>query len=136
MKKFSGPRNLTNSTYADTSKASPLVDKENSSVKFKVAITETLQNGYSFKDLKSKDVKSFERFVSETVGKDLSISQVDDMFLRRHVKPMNEIEINGRKRNIIHYGKDRKKFRIFGYYDDNGYFVLYKIDTEHKTHSK
>lgn len=136
MNNSSGAKNLTDSTDAGKSKAAGLVDKDNSSVKFKVAISETLKNGYSFKDLKSKDVQSFERFVSQTVGKDLTISQVDKMFLRKHGKPVNTIEINGCKRDVMHYGKDRKKFRIFGYYDDNGYFVLYKIDTKHKTHSK
>ncbi|WP_429979843.1 MAG6450 family protein [Mycoplasmopsis bovis] len=30
-----------------------------------------------------------------------------------------------------HLGKDQQKFRLFGYFNENNYFVLTKIDSKH-----
>ncbi|WP_422059047.1 MAG6450 family protein, partial [Staphylococcus gallinarum] len=34
----------------------------------------------------------------------------------------------------LHYGKDRKQFRIHGFYDDKGYFNILRLDLNHKYH--
>lgn len=110
-------------TYLDTRK----------SIKFKVAITDKLDNNYCFKTLNSNHIKSFHRFLNDTVNKGLSISQVDDLYKRKK-GPKEEIKIKGSKFELIHLGKDLKSFRIFGYYNPDNYFVVTKIDPKHKTH--
>lgn len=96
---------------------------------FKLAISEQLENKYCFKDLRPEDIKTFHNFLDETVGKGLTITEVDSMFLRTRggVKQ----EINGR--DVVHYGKNRQAFRIFGYYNQDGYFTITRIDPKHKT---
>ena len=75
-------------------------------------------------------VREFHRFVSETVEKNLTISQVDKRYLRK--KDSNLDDAN--QKNIIHYGHDGSTFRLFGYYNNKGYYVLTRIDGKHRTH--
>lgn len=108
----------------------------NDNLKFRMAISGSLNGKYSIKNLKEGDIKHFHKFIEETVGKELTITQVDKLFLRTKGKISEKEDVHGRKREIIHYGKDRNPFRIFGYYDDNGYFVIYKIDPKHRIHKE
>ncbi len=96
---------------------------------FKIAICEQLDNNFCFKHLKSGDLKAFHSFIDETVGKQLTISEVDKLFLR--TRGSVKQEVNGKE--VIHYGKDRKPFRVFGYYNSDSYFVITRIDPKHKT---
>lgn len=98
--------------------------------RFRIAIEEKLGNGFEIKDMDRNDVVSFHRFISETVDKGMTISQVDQRYLRKKDSNLNEED----GKNIIHYGHDGSSFRIFGYYNDIGYFVLTRIDGKHKTH--
>lgn len=98
------------------------------SLEFKLAISEQLENKYCFKDLRPSDIKIFHNFLDETVGKKLTITEVDSLFLRTKGGPKQEI--NGR--DVVHYGKGRQSFRIFGYYNQDGYFTITRIDPRHK----
>nr|DAX92868.1 MAG TPA: hypothetical protein [Caudoviricetes sp.] len=105
-----------------------------SSVKFKILLNKQLENNFGFDKLHcSNGNREFHNFLNDTLNKGLSISEVDERFRRTRGKP-ESIVVEGQERELIHYGKDRKAFRIFGYYD-NEYFILTKIDTNHKTHS-
>lgn len=106
-----------------------------SGVKFKILLNKQLENNFGFDKLHcSNGNKEFHNFLNNTIDKGLSISEVDKLFRRTKGKS-ESIIIQGQEKELIHYGKDRKAFRIFGYYD-NEYFVLTKIDTNHKTHKE
>lgn len=101
---------------------------------FRIAIASELENGYELKDMTAEHVKEFHRFIQDTVYKGLTISEVDKLYLRKQglgsappVKYKNSIE-------LLHYGKARKAFRIYGYYNADNYFVVCRIDGGHKTH--
>ena len=101
--------------------------------RFKVSIEDSLENKYCFKNLTPQGIKNFHKFVEETVGKGLSISKVDELFLRNKKNIKESMTVNGVEREVYHYGKDKKAFRVFGHYN-KGYFVLTRIDPNHKTH--
>jgi hypothetical protein len=103
-------------------------------LKFKIALTGNLFNNYEFKDLKPEAVKVFHKFIDETVGKGLTITNAESKLLRTKGKPSFEELVNGKKRDIIHFGQGKTAFRIFGYYNDDGYFVICRIDPNHKFH--
>ncbi|MPM89966.1 hypothetical protein SDC9_137081 [bioreactor metagenome] len=100
--------------------------------KFKLSIEHALHNNFCFKKLNRSSLLQLDNFIDETVDKGLTISQVDNLFLRKR-GPKEQKTIKGSTQEIMHYGKDRNPFRIFGYYS-NGYFVLTKIDPNHETH--
>ncbi|QMT32062.1 MAG6450 family protein [Alysiella filiformis] len=123
-------------------------------IKFKIRLADKMQNGFDFKKLSnSKAAKDFQNFLDETIGKDLSITEVDKLFLRKQggvsetvsipiskwdkcgVRDHNQPFDEHTEREIYHYGKDRKPFRLFGFYED-GYFVIFMIDPTHEKHSK
>lgn len=99
---------------------------------FKIAITRQLDNNFCFKDLDKSGLKDLHNFIDETVGKHLTISEVDKLFKRKR-GPIETIEVNGQEFQLMHYGKDRKKFRIFGFYSET-FFHITKIDSKHDTH--
>lgn len=101
---------------------------------FRIAIAVELENGYELKDMTLEHVKEFHRFIQDTVYKGLTISEVDKLYLRKQglgnappIKYKNDIE-------LLHYGKARKAFRIYGYYNADNYFVVCRIDGGHNTH--
>lgn len=99
---------------------------------FKIAIEVKLDNGFELKDMTQEHIKQFHRFICETVYKKLSVSEVDKLFL--HKKGLsNATQIKYGNIDLVHYGKDRNPFRIFGYYNTDGYFVICRIDGAHKT---
>lgn len=102
-------------------------------IPFKISIEESLDNKYCFKKLKGNSIQEFHRFIEATVGKGLSITEVENMYLRTRGKVKETIKVNGIERDVIHFGKNRNPFRIFGYYNQD-YFVLNKIDPTHKVH--
>lgn len=102
---------------------------------FKLCIQESLDKKFCFNKLSGgKHLREWHNFVEETVGKKLSISEVDSLFLRIKGEVSVEQKIHGITRKVVHYGKDKKTFRIHGYYNDDGYFVIHKIDPTHKEH--
>lgn len=118
---------LTNKAKSPSMGGSPLTSSKN--YLFKIAICEQLDNNFCFKHLKSGDLRAFHSFIDETVGRQLTISEVDKLFLR--TRGSVKQEVNGKE--VIHYGKDRKPFRVFGYYNSDSYFVITRIDPKHKT---
>lgn len=100
---------------------------------FRIAFEVKLDNGFELKDMTREHVQEFHRFLQDTVYKGLTISEVDRLFLRKSGLSKAPVVIsNGRE--LIHYGKDRNSFRIFGYYNSDSYFVICRIDGAHKTH--
>ncbi|EFQ5577227.1 hypothetical protein HZU95_001310 [Listeria monocytogenes] len=99
---------------------------------FKFSLEVCLDNNYCFAKLKSEHLRSLDKFLSDTVGKNLSVSEAEKLFLRTR-GPKETAIIKGEVRTIHHYGKDRHAFRIHGY-NSNGYFVITKIDPNHDVH--
>lgn len=122
---------LTNQSKAGNGS---LLDRR--SVPFKMCIQESLDNKYCFKSLDKTSLKELDTFISQTVSKGLSITEVDNLFLRTKGQgpKYEEKTINGIQRQVYHYGKNRNPFRIFGYYNEEGYLVIHRIDPKHKTH--
>ncbi|WP_412031854.1 MAG6450 family protein [Metamycoplasma buccale] len=85
-----------------------------------------------------ESIKEFHNFINKTIGKKLTINEVLEKYKRINDKS-ETIEVNtsyGKEKfPIIHFGENHKKFRIFGFIL-SGYFIITKIDTNHKTHSK
>lgn len=103
-------------------------------LKFKIALTGNLFNNYGFKDLKPEAIRAFHKFIDETVGKKLTITNAESKLLRTKGKPSYKELVNGKKRDIVHFGQGNTPFRVFGYYNDDGYFVICRIDPSHKFH--
>ncbi|GAX07992.1 hypothetical protein IWT5_01143 [Secundilactobacillus silagincola] len=127
-------RTLTDKTSTDASNAKSLTSDKRSSVLFKVAVTEVLQSPYTFAKLKPQDIKGFSQFLKKTVGRNLTISEVEKEYLRTggpHGAKNEEI-INGIKQNVYHFSNGERDFRIHGYYNTDAYFCLCRIDPHHK----
>ena len=84
-------------------------------LKFKMAISITLDNNYCFKQMRKSGLQKLDQFIKETVGKHLTISKVDDLFLRTKGPVKSKETIEGISRDVVHYGKDRSPFRIHGF---------------------
>ncbi|WP_145442225.1 MAG6450 family protein [Staphylococcus hominis] len=121
---------LTELNKNHTAKGSKLANIK--SFQFKLAFGTELDNNYCFSTKKPKDLtKELHTFLKETVYKGLTITEVDSLFLR--TKGPIKDKLNDQV-EILHYGKDRSKFRIHGFYDSKGYFNVVKLDIDHKVH--
>lgn len=106
--------------------------------KFKIAFGTELENKFCFDTNKPKKVTDgLHKFLKATVYKDLSISTVDNLYLRKIGNPKEKMKFgpNNSQLEIQHYGFERNQFRIFGFYDDKGYFNVTRLDIDHKTHN-
>lgn len=133
MSKRKGTK-LTDKNKAELSKSSKLLtNKENRTVPFRFCISEKLDNGFMFKDLSHDEYKIFCRFISSTINKKLSITEVNALYLRKKGPhgAKNEEIFNGSKRKMFHLGKGGTRFRIHGYYNKDNYFVICRIDPKH-----
>lgn len=139
-------RKLTNNIYANSqtdkltswnnaqAKPAPLTSDRRSSVKFKLVIDHTLDNEYTFKKMKPDGLKDFSSFLTHTIGRGLTITEVEDLYLRTDGPKGagNTEKINSISRTTYHFGNGgHNKFRIHGYYE-NDYFVVHRIDPKHK----
>ncbi|MFC6402322.1 MAG6450 family protein [Mammaliicoccus sciuri] len=117
-----------------TAKGKKLADLK--SQKFKIAFGTELENKFCFDTNKPKKVTDgLHKFLKETVYKDLSISMVDQKYLRTRGNPKEKVKYGTNSQlEIQHYGFDKNPFRIFGFYDDKGYFNVTRLDIDHKTH--
>ncbi|MGV8957632.1 MAG6450 family protein [Lactococcus lactis] len=127
------PQKLTNTGVNSDIRLKKLVSSWNEK-SFKFALTGSLDNEFCFKKLKPNHIKEFHKFIDEILSKRLTISQVDKLFLRTKGKVIEKEQIFGKERDILHYGKNNSSFRIHGYLNDDGYFVICKIDPNHKVH--
>ena len=50
---------------------------------FRIVFEVELDNGFELKDMREKHIQDFHKFLSDTVYKGLTISQVDKLFLRK-----------------------------------------------------
>ncbi len=83
--------------------------------RFQILINSSLDKNYSFDNLKNnKGHKKFDDFIKNTVDKKLTISDVDRLYLRTKGRK-ESINVNGNIFQLMHYGKDRDAFRVFGY---------------------
>lgn len=131
---MSKKKRLTN-IDANIDKGSRLTDTRQKGL-FKFCIERCLDNRYSFAKLKPEAIRILDRFIADTVGRQMTISQVESEFLRTKGKVSEREIIAGVEREIFHLGKDRNKFRIFGYYNEDGYFVIHRIDPKHQYHKE
>lgn len=100
---------------------------------FRISFEVKLDNGFELKDMTLKHLAEFHRFVADTVYKGLTIAEVDKLFLRKEgLSNAPAVLSNGIE--LVHYGKAANPFRIFGYYNDDDYFVICRIDGSHQTH--
>lgn len=102
--------------------------------KFKFAMTGSLDNNFCFKKMKQKNIVDFHKFIDEILSKQMTITEVDKLFLRTKGKVIEKTNVFGELREIQHYGKDQTPFRIHGYFNNEDYFVIYQIDPGHKKH--
>lgn len=126
-------RKLTDKTAPDKLQAKRLIKAE---VVFKVALEDNIDKKYCFSKLKENHIKTFQRFLDQTVYKQLTISETDNLFLRTKGNKKCMQKIGGIEREVVHYGKDRNPFRVHGYFNNDGYFVIYKIDPGHNVHKE
>ena len=102
---------------------------------FKLVIEVKLDNGYEVQDMTLRHIEEFHKFIKDTVYKGLTISEVDKLYLRKEgLSNAPVVMSNGHE--LIHYGKARNSFRIFGYYNVDGYFVICRIDGSHMTNKQ
>ena len=102
---------------------------------FSIVFDVKLDNGYELKDMTPKHITEFHRFLCDMVYKGLTLSEVDKLYLRKGgLSDAPVIMSNGRE--LMHYGKARNPFRIFGYYNADGYFVVCRIDGAHQTNAQ
>lgn len=98
-----------------------------SNVKFKMSLERSLESGFGFNSLEKREIKEFNNFINKTVGQNLTVQQVNERFGRT---PDRTDSIDGC--DVYHY-KISKKSRIHCYLKD-GYFVICRIDPNHKVH--
>jgi hypothetical protein len=122
-----------NKSSANESNGRKLTNRKDK--KFKFAITGSLDNGFCFKKLKQNEIAEFHKFIDNILSKQLTITEVDKIFLRTKGEIISKEDVFGKKRDIQHYGKDNTKFRIHGYFNNDDYFVIYQIDPKHKKHN-
>ena len=105
----------------------------NKSKNFKIALEENmLENNYSFKGINKNDGhKEFDRFINKILGK--TITDVEKNWKRASTVKENA-NIKNEKREILHLGEGKKKLRLFGYYNEEYYFVITRIDPNHNVH--
>ena len=82
--------------------------------------------------MKPADLRALHNFISQTIGEKLTITEVDKLYLRTKGGVRQDIN----NEDVIHYGKDRTQFRVFGYYNSENYFNITRIDPKHKTNKK
>lgn len=104
-------------------------------VPFRIVFEVKLDKGYELKDMTRPHMTEFHRFLCDTVYKGLTITEVDKLYLRKAgLSKAPATKSHGME--LMHYGKDRNPFRIFGYYNMDGYFVICRIDGSHQTHEQ
>jgi hypothetical protein len=91
------------------------------SMPFKLCFQKPLDSQFSFKKMKQSGIRDLHNFIENTIGKGLSISDVDKLYLRKRGIGLSD---------EVHYGRDRHSFRIHGQFIES-HFVVSKIDCNH-----
>ncbi|KRL75442.1 MAG6450 family protein [Secundilactobacillus paracollinoides] len=125
---------VTDKTNTDSDQnVHALTSDKRTSVRFKLAITDVLQNPYTFGEMKGREVKEFSAFSKKTVGRNLTISEVEHSFLRMDgPSGAKYIEkINGEEQTTFHFDNGKREFRVHGYYNEGENFCIIRIDPHH-----
>lgn len=125
---------LTDKTNTDSDQNVHALTSDNrTSVRFKLAITDVLQNPYTFGEMKGREVKEFSVSLKKTVGRNMTISEVEHSFLRMAGPSgaKNIEKINGEEQTTFHFDNGKRDFRVHGYYNEDGYFCIIRIDPHH-----
>ncbi|MCH4123047.1 MAG: hypothetical protein LKH74_02670 [Levilactobacillus sp.] len=128
-------RQLTEQTTSPLGKVPRLLAPDDrTSLRFKLALPELLQAPYTFEKMKVGDIREFSIFLKKTVGKNLTISQVEALYLRKDGPhgAKNKEKIHDEDRLTVHFDNGKRDFRIHGYYDELGYFCVCRIDPHHR----
>jgi len=110
---------LTGSNGSGVTGSIPLARVQ--SMPFKLCFQKSLDSQYNFKKMKQSGIKDLHNFIENTVGKGLSISEVDQLYLRKRGIALSD---------EVHYGKNRHSFRLHGQFIES-HFVVSKIDCNH-----
>jgi len=110
---------LTGQNGSNVTKSVPLTRVQ--STPFKLCFQKSLDNQFNFKRMKQSGIKDLHDFIENTIGKGLSISDVDRLYLRKRGLGSSD---------EVHYGKDRHSFRVHGQFLES-HFVVSKIDCNH-----
>lgn len=102
-------------------------------VPFRIVIEEKLDNGYELKDMTRQHITENHRFLCDTEYKELTITEVGKLYLcKEGLSKAPVIESHGLE--LIHYGKYKNPFRIFGYYNTvrrgrhkNAYLAFFRM---------
>jgi len=92
-----------------------------------MSLERSLESGFCFKDLQKREIKAFNSFINKTVGNDLTVQEVNKQYGRK--RDSND-KIDDHQ--VYHYSIS-KKSRIHGYLKE-GYFVICRIDPNHRVH--
>jgi len=111
-----------------------LTTKARRQLPFKLILEAQLDRHFSFKQLKTQDSRQFDLFLTKTIGRGLTITETETLFLRtmgphgaKHVEQYNDVD-----QDVIHFSNGTRDFRVHGYYNHLGYFVLVRIDPHHQ----
>jgi len=110
-----------------------LVDKAKRLQPFKLALESKLDRQFDFKKLKTQDIREFDRFLTKTIGRRLTVTEVETLFLRTtgpHGAKHFE-QVNGIAQIVFHFSNGTRDFRVHGYYNQLGYLVVIRIDPHH-----
>jgi len=115
-------------------KVTALTTKARRQLPFRMLLEVQLDRHFSFKQLKTQDSRQFDLFLNKTIGRGLTITETETLFLRttgphgaKHVEQHNSV-----MQDVIHFSNGTRDFRIHGYYNYLGYFVLVRIDPHHQ----
>lgn len=80
---------------------------------FKFAIVGSLDKSYNFKSLKPSSLTSFHTFVDKIVSRQMTITDVENEYLRTKGNTHETTNVYGKDRDIYHIGQDNTPFRIW-----------------------
>lgn len=102
-----------------------LTQKQNREVPFELCFKYPLQNGYSFKELTSENIKQFQTFLNKV--SQMTVTQVDRTYAR---KPDLNDTFHGMQ--VYHYAVT-EVFRIH-VVNEAGYYKIIRLDPRHNVH--
>lgn len=110
-----------------------LTSDEHSNPIFKVLFAGEAENGYDFKDCNPDQWHDIGNFLDRWVGKSLKDLQSSNSARYIDKKDKASDPYTNDIKQMIHY-KVTPKSRIHGYYNNHGYFVIKRLDPDHKKH--
>ena len=100
--------------------------------KFKLSIEVMLDSRYDFKKLKPTDLRQLQLFIAKTIGRQLTVAQVETLYLRTNGGAKHHEQFDQGWYEMLHFSNGARDFRIHGFYNVDGYLVLTRIDPHHQ----